>query len=226
MLLAILLPSLGLAKRCARSVVCGANLKRIGMGLSLYAQDSRDYYPRALPLVSAANHSNSAEWKIPWPSDLCPMFWQAGYPSLLAPYFSDAQISNPFDYPSLPDEMGDSYIKLFLCPDNKIPREDLKARKCNFPLDYGLHNRASQNKQTDPMLRKAFLVADQTWALAFVKGKDGPSQELELQGWWNPFVHMNDTNNVLSPTLSVERMSKEKFIKQFNTANPPYNDPL
>jgi len=226
LLLGILLPSLSLARKHAKATVCGANLRRIGVSLNLYAQDYRDYYPRALPLAPGANPSNPADWKTPWPSSVCPMYWQAGYPSLLAPYLTNVRISNPFDYPNLPNQMGDSYIEYFSCPGNKIERSDLTARKCGFPLDYGLHNLASQNSQRDSKLRSAFLVADQTWGLAFVSGSGGPNTDLELQGWWNPFVHPTDRINVLLPDFSVERLSKEEFIRQFKTANPPVNDPL
>jgi len=226
LLLAILLPSLSLVKQHAKATVCGANLRRIGVSLNLYAQDCRDFYPRALPLAPGANPSNVTDWEIPWPSSICPMYWQAGYPSLLAPYVADLLISNPFDYPSLPSQMGDSYIDIFSCPGNKIERSDLNARKCGYPLDYGLHNLASQNRKTDRELRSAFLAADQTWGLAFVSGSGGPNTDLELQGWWNPFVHPNDRINVLLPDYSVERLSKEEFIRQFRTADPPISDPL
>ena len=229
LLLAILTPSLSLAKQYSRAVVCGANLRRIGVGLSLYAHDNRDYYPRALPLVGGpASYLKPADWKIPWPSDLCPMAWQAGYPALLAPYLTDAQISNPFDQMNLRNEMGDDNIDFFSCPGNSIDRNETAQRKCGYPLDYGLHNRASQNRQTDRLLRKAFLAADQTWGLAFVEGSDtsGLNTVPELDGWWNPFLHPKSTINVLFPSFNVERLSQEAFIKKFDMANPPIDDPL
>ena len=229
LLLAILTPSLSLAKRYSKAVVCGTNLRRIGVGLSLYAQDNRDFYPRALPLVGGpASFLRPADWEIPWPSDICPMAWQAGYPALLAPYLTDAKISNPFDQMKLRDEMGDDNIDFFRCPDNRIERSDTSQRKCGFPLDYGLHNRASQNRQTDPLVRRGFLAADQTWGLAFIKGSDtsGLNKEPELDGWWNPFLHPKESINVLFPSYNVERLSQEEFIRKFNTVNPPIDDPL
>jgi prepilin-type N-terminal cleavage/methylation domain-containing protein len=220
LLLAILLPSLSLVKQQAKDLVCRTNVRRIGVSLNLYALDCRGYYPRALPLNNPDNHLDSSEWEIPWPSNLCPWPWQAGYPSLLAPYLTDATISNPFDYFSLPSQMPDSYIKFFSCPGNKIPITS-EDRKCNYPLDYGLHNLASQNRQTDRPLRSAYLVADQTWGMAFVSGSGGPNDEPELQGWWTPFVHPKSSINVLLPDLSVEHLLKNEFIMKFKTANPP-----
>ncbi len=223
LMLGILLPSLSLVKKYAKATVCGTNLRRLGVSLGLYAQDNRDFYPRTLPLAPGKNHLIRSDWGEPWPSTICPMQWQAGYPSLLAPYLTDVRIANPYDYTSLPSQMGDYYKDFFKCPGNRIPRSDTDSRKCGFPLDYGLHNFASQNRQMDRPLQSAFLAADQTWGLAYVSNasEPGPNKEPELHGWWNPFVHPNENINVLFPDFSVDRLSKEMFIVQFKTANPP-----
>lgn len=226
LLVAILMPALNMAKQQANAAVCGANLHRLGVSLDLYAQDYRDFYPRALPLAPGANASNPADWQNPWPSNICPMFWQAGYPSLLAPYLMDLHISTPTDYMQLPGQMNDSYISHFSCPGNKIKTTDTDARKCGYPLDYGLHNYASQNRQGSKQLRNAFLAADQTWGLSFIPDSGGPNAEAKLQGWWNPFVHPNESIKVLLPDYHVESYSKEKFIRNFKTDNPPVSDPL
>lgn len=237
LLLAILTPSLSLAKRYSKAVVCGANVRRIGTGLSLYAQEYNDWLPRALPLGAGATWKPALNWNIPWDSGTCPPTWQAGYPALLAPYLTDAIVTNPFDAFSLPNEMGEEYIELFRCPGNKIDRSrsDDTQRKCGYPLDYGLHNYASQNRLTDTRLKNGFLVADQTWGLAYVEDTDssGLHEKQEdreaLAGWWNAFPHPSETINVLFPNFSVERLSKEEFIKKFKTDTniyPPIDDLL
>lgn len=230
LLLAVLTPSLSLAKKYASAIVCGSNLKRMGVSLSLYADDNRGHYPRALPLKGngAANYKIPASWDEPWPSNVCPVAWQAGYPALLAPYLTDATISNPFDQFNLSNEMPDENLKFFTCPGNKIEREDTARRKCGYPLDYGLHNRASQNRQTDRLLRKAFLVADQTWGLAYVDDSEtsGLNAASELDGWWNPFIHPKESIGVLLPDISTERLRQEEFIRKFDTVDPPVDDPL
>lgn len=234
LLLSILLPSLGLAKKYAKTTVCATSVRRIGLSMNLYAQDNRDWYPRALPLtdVNGNNIFDRIDWDEPWPSSVCPL-WQAGYPSLLAPYLTDVQIADPFDYPSLPSQMGDSFIDFFRCPGNRIKREpppfgEPEPRHCNYPLDYGLHNYASQDRQGDRDLRGAYLVADQTWAMAYVSGSDSSALSEEpqpdLDGWWNAFVHPKETLNVLLPDFSAERFTREKFIIQFKTATPPADD--
>jgi len=44
-LAAILLPALQKAKEQGRSVLCKSNMRQIGLGYFMYADDSRDYYP-------------------------------------------------------------------------------------------------------------------------------------------------------------------------------------
>src|SRR5262245_40907296 len=45
LLLAILLPALNLARDRARTVVCGAHLTQLALGLQHYMADNRGYYP-------------------------------------------------------------------------------------------------------------------------------------------------------------------------------------
>ena len=49
LLLPILLPALGQARRAARTVVCASNLRQIGIGWTLYAQDNNDIAVAARP---------------------------------------------------------------------------------------------------------------------------------------------------------------------------------
>jgi len=44
LLLSILMPSLGKARRQAQSVVCSSNLRQVGLGMQLYLQNNRDTY--------------------------------------------------------------------------------------------------------------------------------------------------------------------------------------
>ena len=76
---------------------------------------------------------------------------------------------------------------------------------------------------TSTRLKNGFLVADQTWGLAYVEGTDssGLHEKQEdrdaLAGWWNAFVHPKETINVMFPDFSVDRISKEEFIEKFKT---------
>ena len=45
LLIAILLPSLAGARKAAHSIVCASQLRQLGTGLSLYADDNKDRYP-------------------------------------------------------------------------------------------------------------------------------------------------------------------------------------
>lgn len=49
LLISILLPALGQARRAARTVVCASNLRQIGIGWTLYAQDNDDIAVAARP---------------------------------------------------------------------------------------------------------------------------------------------------------------------------------
>jgi type II secretory pathway pseudopilin PulG len=222
LLMGLLLPSLAAARRTAHPVTCASNLRQLGMALSMYANDNRGWYPRALPLAGA-DLSGKVDWNTPWPPDLCPICWQAGYPALLAPYLN-VEVNNPYAYIGLRKQMLDAR-KYFDCPENNIPTDDTSFRKCGYPLDYGMYNRASQNRTNQVRLVPDFLMADMTWGMAFVDAH-GPHAEPELLGWWVAFVHRGDRINVLQPDYSVQLMDKPDFIKQYSTAQPPVDDPL
>jgi prepilin-type N-terminal cleavage/methylation domain-containing protein/prepilin-type processing-associated H-X9-DG protein len=53
-LVAILLPALGRARENARTILCGANLRQIGMGLLMYSQNNNDQIPKATDNASVS----------------------------------------------------------------------------------------------------------------------------------------------------------------------------
>jgi len=59
-LIAILLPAISNVRESARKVVCGSNLRQLGMGVSIYAQDHNDRLPGSvfLPLPPRSNASS------------------------------------------------------------------------------------------------------------------------------------------------------------------------
>ncbi len=56
LLISILLPSLGAARRLARTTVCAANLRQTGIGWTLYAQEHRDIVVAARPATLPGNN--------------------------------------------------------------------------------------------------------------------------------------------------------------------------
>ncbi|MBN2139232.1 MAG: type II secretion system protein [Sedimentisphaerales bacterium] len=54
LLMAILLPCLGVARSQARRVCSGSNLRQIGMGLGMYAEDNEGYFPESSHGLSGA----------------------------------------------------------------------------------------------------------------------------------------------------------------------------
>lgn len=236
LLLGLLLPALSRAREASRTSACSNNLKQVGFAMELYADASRDIYPRALPLLNPGNATDPAEWQIPWPSDQCPLYWQSGYASMVVPYLG-IPVKNPFDYNNLPRQFDDPQspnldpsartTTFFRCPSNKIDRNEIEKRKCGYPIDYGLSNWASQNRRSEVHQNLQFLASDMTWGLAYVDGTDTSqlNPERELDGWWVPFIHTGEALNVLTPDSAVGSMTKTEFISRF-AKHPPLDDPL
>lgn len=239
LLLGLLLPALSRAREASRNSTCRNNLRQVGAAMELYANENRDMYPRALPLWGdngSFDPGNPAHWQIPWPPDICPLYWQSGYASMVVPYLG-IPVKNPFDYDGLPAQFDDpdspsrnpsaKITTFFRCPSNRIPRQDLSQRKCGYPIDYGLANWASQDRRADVHQNRHFLASDMTWGLGYVDGSDtsGLNPEAELAGWWVPFIHKGETLNILTPDAAVNSISKKVFIERY-TLNPPDEDPI
>jgi len=236
LLIGLLLPALSRARQASRTTECMSNLKQMGTALEMYADDYRGMYPRALPLVDPTNAADPDEWRVPWPSNQCPLYWQSGFASMVVPYLS-VPVRHPFDYRGLPLQFESSIVEnrapsakivdFFLCPSNEIPLSDESQRKCNYPIDYGLSNWASQNRRSEIHPNLNFMASDMSWGLAYVKGSDTSAlnPEMELSGWWVPFIHPGNTINILTPNSGVSGMNKEAFIRKYKTLNPP-DDPL
>lgn len=236
LLLGLLLPALSRAREASRTSTCRTNLRQVGSAMELYASDNRNMYPRALPLVNPGNAHQPAEWQIPWPSDICPLYWQSGYASMVVPYLG-IPVKNPFDYPELPKQFDDpespsrlasaKITTFFRCPSNRIDRGELDKRKCGYPIDYGLSNWASQDRRSDVHQNRHFLASDMTWGLAYVDRSDtsGLNPETELSGWWVPFIHKGETLNILTPDSAVNSINKKVFIDRYATT-PPRDDPI
>lgn len=58
-LIAILMPSLGKARKQARQTQCLSNIRQVGMAVTMYTYDYGDYFPMVQPL---ANFSGSTYW--------------------------------------------------------------------------------------------------------------------------------------------------------------------
>ena len=84
LLISILLPSLGAARRTAWTVICQSNIRQIGIGIQTYLNDQRD------PVFMNVNNG-------PAPG----LFWQVGVVDTLRPYLGDsAAAQKAFDCPS------------------------------------------------------------------------------------------------------------------------------
>lgn len=63
-LIAMMLPAISMVRESTRKVICGSNLRQIGMGISLYSQDSRDALPDSvfLPPSTRSNTASNASY--------------------------------------------------------------------------------------------------------------------------------------------------------------------
>jgi len=220
-LMAMLLPALRFGRETAHGVTCLGKLRQIGWAMDSYADDFNDMYPRALPLAPGSVHSNAADWSVPWPTHLCPR-WQTTYAARVAPHMG-VPIENPFDFAEVATQVPRDPFDWLKCPSNELPIT-VSARKCGFPLDYGLANRASQNRRSK-ITPDRFLASDMIWGMGYVKTGGGPNPEPQLNGWWIPFVHRDETINLLRADGSGSMVAKPLFIQAY-AANPPDDDSL
>ena len=63
LLVGILLPALGAARRSARNAVCLSNIRQNSVGLLSYAQDNKSYLPAALSAPIASLSGKQAHWQ-------------------------------------------------------------------------------------------------------------------------------------------------------------------
>lgn len=224
LLVGILFPVFSKVRESSRRTTCSNNLAQIGRALELYANDNRGWYPRALPLVDGNRHSDRNHWLQPWDPNLPPDSWQIGYAAMLVPYMS-VPVHDPFDYANVPDQFDLKDVGFLSCPSNDLPLEP-EIRKHDYPLDYGMANQASQNRQNEVLTGRHFLFADMTWAMAYVPDSGGPhAGNTDLQDWWVVFVHTGETAQLLDADLAVSLFDKAQFIQE-QTLDPPDGDDL
>ncbi|MFG0329467.1 MAG: type II secretion system protein [Phycisphaerales bacterium] len=229
LLIAIILPTLSRSRAASRTTECAGKMRQLAAAMTQYADDHRDWLPRALRLNDPANRDVEAEWLLPY--DDCPAYWQEiGFPIMLLPYL-DVEVKNPWDYGTLgragdPNFIADESATLFDCPSNEIPRGDPTLRYCDYPLDYGLSNWASQGRRSE-LTNEQYLLADQVWAIAYVANTPGANPDIRaLEGWWTVFVHPGESANVARIDLSIVLEPRDDFIGRFRTDEPPVGDNL
>ncbi|MDB5297761.1 MAG: N-terminal cleavage protein, partial [Phycisphaerales bacterium] len=78
LLVSILLPSLGAARRSARSVKCLSSLRQLGNAFAMYSQEHRGYWPVAV-------HGNTVKFPVALRNGLAD---EIRWPDLIAPYIT------------------------------------------------------------------------------------------------------------------------------------------
>lgn len=110
LLISVLLPSLALARRAGREVVCRSNLRQYGIGIELYAQQSKEFIPsEGLADGDIVSHPIG-----PWDDT---SFWANAIPGMLtdagATYYEMQQKQITTGEQTIPSAGGKS---IFVCP--------------------------------------------------------------------------------------------------------------
>lgn len=104
LLIAILLPSLARAKQSARTTICGTNLRQVGIGWTIYAQENHDVSVAARPARLPGDNlyfvGNGRKYRPRWLVSL-----------------GAAVEIYAFDFPSTDDVHQDIQSSLLICPE-------------------------------------------------------------------------------------------------------------
>ena len=120
-LLGILLPALGSARRQARSVKCLAALRELGNGFQMYSTDNRGYWPAAVHHSSSVDHPLPATVEIRWAD-------------LIAGYVGGERVKN---YNDLVKVRQSSVI--WGCPEWRFAQENTETGSERLRPGYGMN---------------------------------------------------------------------------------------
>ncbi len=109
-LIAILLPALNTAREQARKVICGSNLKQIGLAVKMYANDNNDYLPVYYPCPNESVPAYSLSSSSPWGKLI-----DGKYITQLKVMFCPSETSSAFKYGNSAGRAGYQY-RYYLYP--------------------------------------------------------------------------------------------------------------
>jgi prepilin-type N-terminal cleavage/methylation domain-containing protein len=101
-LIALLLPLMRKVRQSAMNQVCKSNLRQIGMGIRMYADDNRNRFPDPYTLGGAYYRRLAGERDPDDPASLPETY---GWPALLHPYFKTTRADNVWNCPAYPEFM-------------------------------------------------------------------------------------------------------------------------
>ncbi len=194
MLLAVLMPALGRARASGLKVVCQSNLKQLGMGISLYAAEWRDYAPTGYPC------EGSKAW-----------FYA------LEPYVQKITNGNT----TIGTVTSDTkYSSVFMCPANHGKLADpLYWWGKDYVWNDGPTSAAKHVKMSVYRKKNIFMLGDTVGWYIMVDTMSGAHTFKEL-GWR---VH-KDSANFLWSDLSAKNMSIRNWnwIRDYGYALSPF----
>ena len=180
LLMSILAPSLNRAREQARTAVCLSNLRGQGLGVQLYAEDNRGYFP--VYERTTGVHHDPAWLENAWPCDIAPY---VGEDSQMETHWSHRYWTNSvFNCPSL--RTSTDFSKRWLPPRQGI------AHGVNYFLHYVVqhdwpYDHARIPTWRNPCQKVAF--GDTNWRVLLHQQGSGYG---EIS--WLRFRHLNKTN--------------------------------
>lgn len=145
-LAAMLLPALARAREQARRAVCISNLKQIGLGMKMYSQDYREYYPR----TSGSARTTAAD-VAPGATDMTAI----GCFSLLMPQYISAQKTFicPSDMKHITvDAYADPAELAQLTADRRVLVDPTPGGRDNYGCSYAYAFDCSEQTDVDTVL--------------------------------------------------------------------------
>ena len=130
-LLALLLPAMNKARESARGVACGSNLRQIGIGLLMYANENR----QRLPFHADWGPPNVEDW----------IHWQPG---------PGRDPNNLTRTSAIAQYMGNFKVDVFRCPSDDTGHhtrfDTMGAGPLRYEFSYSMNGRFASNWPTPP----------------------------------------------------------------------------
>lgn len=213
LLVSILLPALSAARETSRAIVCGSNMRQLGLSLQTYANDYEDVLPEVSPdikaLVNPGNppNSNDDRWWVllPWagylPGPENMRYFKIGeVPAMVCPTTEDAlrELDPLGNMPRSSYEMNHWF-------------SDLRGPTNANPTIGPAPNSAITNTSSTLLLAERLIESPLLNFLA-------PVQDNTANPWLAPGGDHSDALNVLFADGHVERPKRDALLEG-NTAN-------
>jgi prepilin-type N-terminal cleavage/methylation domain-containing protein/prepilin-type processing-associated H-X9-DG protein len=197
LLISILLPALSRARQAGYDLKCLSNLRQIGVGMQMYADENANRYP--INWVDTGtlvpNPSNERDW------------WRLTWHQRLVKYLKKSSVNNTATIKADPDFV-------FFCPAASKDRQDVNAGSHTYGMNTAVGQRAmgAFNRSKIRKASSIILVGDQNYTnVDVLRSEDGYGIQIYLSA--NPtgtgyFLNSSDyRDGYLPQSLNTQRPS-------------------